>query len=283
MKGIIYTIINKINGKQYVGKTTKDPKKYWTWHKNCAQNGYKKVLYDAIRKYGEDNFRFQIVKTLDYNTYDKLNTRLSDLEIWYIKKYNSKVPNGYNLTDGGDGQAGYSIEFTEEHCKNISKACQGRTSNRKGVTLSKETRKKLSQAAMGKYEGKDNPFYGKTHDEETRKLISKKLSDGRLDGENNPFHGKSHTEETKKEISNKLKKISNKPEVKKSNKQNQPHRKEIKMYEKNTDKLIKEFISLSEASRWIKNNTKYKGDRTHFTTIYNKGETDAYGYHWIAK
>ena len=44
--------------------------------------------------------------------------------------------------------------------------------------------------------GKDNPFYGKTHSEESRKIISDKKKI-QYTGEGNPFYGKHHSEETK--------------------------------------------------------------------------------------
>jgi hypothetical protein len=70
-----------------------------------------------------------------------------------------------------------------------------RTDGGQGFTLSKETRKKISNSKKGKYIGKDNPFYGKTHSEKTRKKLSKALS-----RENNPNFGKSRPEEVKIKI-----------------------------------------------------------------------------------
>lgn len=47
--------------------------------------------------------------------------------------------------------------------------------------------------------GKENPFYGKKHSEETRKKMSENHAD--FFGEKNPFYNKKHTEETKNKIS----------------------------------------------------------------------------------
>lgn len=53
----------------------------------------KSALYSAMRKYGEENFLFEIIGWFeDYNEKEK----------YYIKFYNTKAPNGYNLTDGGE-------------------------------------------------------------------------------------------------------------------------------------------------------------------------------------
>lgn len=43
--------------------------------------------------------------------------------------------------------------------------------------------------------GENNHFYGKSHTDETRKLISEKLT-GLMVGEDNPFYGKTHTEQS---------------------------------------------------------------------------------------
>ena len=58
-----------------------------------------------------------------------------------------------------------------------------------GAIRSEETRKKLREAMKGKYFGKDNPFYGKTHSQETREKISKANT------------GKTHSQETKIKMS----------------------------------------------------------------------------------
>lgn len=89
----IYVIKNKINGKCYVGKT-KNPDKRLYEHKRLVGKKRHK-LYDAIQHYGWDNFDFII---LDQTTPEKIN----DLEILYIKKYNT-ILEGYNYTIGGDG------------------------------------------------------------------------------------------------------------------------------------------------------------------------------------
>lgn len=47
----------------------------------------------------------------------------------------------------------------------------------KGKAMSEETKRKLSEKRKGKRTGKGNPFYGKTHTEETRKRISKSVKE----------------------------------------------------------------------------------------------------------
>ena len=89
---IIYKITNKINDKIYIGQTTRNLEERWKghkYHKGC------KVLYRAIKKYGKDNFKIEsICSALD-------EKYLDELEINFIKIFNSLSPNGYNLSLGG--------------------------------------------------------------------------------------------------------------------------------------------------------------------------------------
>lgn len=101
--GIIYCYTNKINGKRYIGQTI-NPEQRYSAHKSAAYNKnnyeYKTPFHAAIRKYGWENFDYTIL-VQDVNDIDLLNS----LECYYIKAYNSKVPNGYNILDGGSNAA----------------------------------------------------------------------------------------------------------------------------------------------------------------------------------
>ncbi len=249
MKGTIYVITNKINSKQYIGKTIQEPQRYWESHKARCNSGVKKYLYDSMRKYGIENFSFNIIEEIEAETYKELNNKLNSLEILYIKTYKSKTPHGYNLTDGGEGTVGYV--FTEEHRKNLSEAMKGKPSPRKGVKLSKETRKKLSEARIGRFKGEENYFYGKKHTEETKELIKKKNTE-----------------------------YQNRPEIKKINQLKQESRIPVIMCDSKTLEVLETFGSLKEATRWVANNTKYKGDTGTISKAVNNGNI-SYGYRWF--
>ena len=98
MYEVIYKITNNLNDKSYVGQT-KQPLK-----NRIAQHRYHDDLYidRAIRKYGWENFFVEILEECE--TQEKLNER----EKFWIAKFNTKCPNGYNLTDGGEGMPGFS-------------------------------------------------------------------------------------------------------------------------------------------------------------------------------
>lgn len=91
----IYKYTNLINGKIYIGQTIGDLK----YRAGC--NGYKyrkcPYFYNAIQKYGWDNFTVEILQ-------DNLTrSQANELEVEYIKKFDSQNPEiGYNISDGGN-------------------------------------------------------------------------------------------------------------------------------------------------------------------------------------
>lgn len=99
MQGI-YKITNKINNKSYIG-ISKNIYRRWTDHKVRSKDEnnreYNKVLYQAFRKYGIENFSFEILE--EENDLQKRKEK----EQYYIKLYNS-YNNGYNETTGGDSE-----------------------------------------------------------------------------------------------------------------------------------------------------------------------------------
>lgn len=92
MKGIIYKITNKVNGKSYIGQTRYTIEFRWRQHQHKKDNTY---FHNAIKKYGIDNFSIEVLEECNV---EDLNSR----EIFYIAKYDT-FHNGYNLTLGGDG------------------------------------------------------------------------------------------------------------------------------------------------------------------------------------
>jgi len=125
MCGVVYKITNKLNGKMYVGQTTRSIEERFGEHAR-----HKKFLVDkAICKYGRENFLIEVIEECD--TREQLNER----EIFWIATLNCKVPNGYNMTDGGEGNLNPSVE----------------------------TRAKMSAAQSGE----NHPMYGKHHKPET--------------------------------------------------------------------------------------------------------------------
>lgn len=93
----IYCFTNLINGKQYVGSTVTSPNVrynqhiYNAFHENVHQYNY--PLYVAMRKYGKENFKFEIL--VEQNCSEQ---EIRQLEKEYIIQLNTLSPNGYNQT-----------------------------------------------------------------------------------------------------------------------------------------------------------------------------------------
>ena len=163
--GIVYLIIDGTNDREYVGQTTKTPEERFKEHEK--KDSY---IGNAIRAHGVENFVVVILKEC------KSPEELDRWEKHFIKSRDTKSPNGYNLTDGGDGTIG--LERTPEHCANISVALKGRK-------LSPEHCKKISISHRGIHPtpetiakraasmtGEKNPNYGVPMSNKQRAKIS---------------------------------------------------------------------------------------------------------------
>lgn len=99
MKGYIYKIENKINKKKYIGQTVRSVKTRFREHIN-AKDDY--PIHLALRKYGKENFSFDIIEEIEIESEDELYKALNKLETKYIQEYKSLAPNGYNIASGGE-------------------------------------------------------------------------------------------------------------------------------------------------------------------------------------
>ena len=98
----IYKYTNNINNKVYIGQSINLEQRKYS-HKSSAYNekaeDYNSQFHQAIRKYGLENFSYEIVAEISNEEYSK--QMLDDLEKYFIKYYNS-FKDGYNMTEGGD-------------------------------------------------------------------------------------------------------------------------------------------------------------------------------------
>lgn len=95
----IYKFENKINGKVYIGQSISLEQRYqshYNNHKNENTQDYDTKFYRALRKYGFENFNYEILESADYFSKEELNEK----EIKWIAYYNS-YEEGYNSNRGG--------------------------------------------------------------------------------------------------------------------------------------------------------------------------------------
>lgn len=129
----LYKITNLINGKIYIGQTV-DFKKRMQNHFG-AFKGKNTAISLAIRKYGEINFKKEIIAECSCDVIDFMETRA-------IAHYNSIAPNGYNLESGGH----INKTLHESTKKLFSEMRRGK----KRKPHSVETRMKLSKSHKGR-------------------------------------------------------------------------------------------------------------------------------------
>jgi group I intron endonuclease len=139
--GFIYKITNKITNQSYIGQTVNSLEERWRKHKQINSNC--RYLKNAFHKYGKDNFEFKLICIC-------FDSDLNKFEIEYIKKYNSLVPNGYNLREGGENGGKHSIETK----KKISETLKGRTDiirgkHQLGKPHTEEVKNKIRNALLG--------------------------------------------------------------------------------------------------------------------------------------
>jgi group I intron endonuclease len=110
--GIIYEAINKINGKKYIGQTIHSLSIRRSGHFSKAKTDKNIVFYQAINKYGKENFEWEIIDSAD--SLEELDYK----EIYWIKFFNTYGQDGYNMTLGG--QSDKKITPNDGNVENIN-------------------------------------------------------------------------------------------------------------------------------------------------------------------
>lgn len=112
----VYKLTNLVNNKVYIGVTSIGSGKRFKLHVYKTNNGSNYPLHNAIREYGENNFKIDILEICESTE------QLRERERYFISLFNSQDSNiGYNTTAGGE-----YFEVTQEMRESLSKAQKGR-------------------------------------------------------------------------------------------------------------------------------------------------------------
>jgi group I intron endonuclease len=135
----VYSIKCKIEPyKEYIGQTSQDDFQIrLNGHIFEVNQGRKRHLYNAIRKYGWDQFQIEILHK--FHRDGNWQERLDELEIQEIAQRGTLAPNGYNNETGG---------------------------NRNKV-LHEDTKELMSSVRSGE----QHAMFGKHHQDETKELL----------------------------------------------------------------------------------------------------------------
>lgn len=158
---IIYKITNKINNKCYIGRTIRSLSERYKEHIKSAINNDQRHLYQAMRKYGIDNFKIESIDNAN-NLKD-----LQDKEMYWVNFYDS-YNKGYNMTLGGDinpmecdiSKLSHDNKMRSLEVRiKISKKVKENRNDPNSKYNTPDYHKKLSEAAKGnqKYKGKKRP------------------------------------------------------------------------------------------------------------------------------
>lgn len=133
----IYTVTNLVNGKVYIGKTVQNPTTRKDAHIWASSDGSQLVLHRAIRHYGIDNFKFQVI----FHVFDADD--LNEFERYFIQEAQSYIHNGmnkgYNMTLGGDGfDSDSAARLAKERVANGTHNFQGETGSANSANVQKE-------------------------------------------------------------------------------------------------------------------------------------------------
>ena len=137
----IYGIINKINGKVYVGQTgERFLRRYWHHQWKLRDGSHDNTyLQNAWNKYGEDNFNYVVLEVVEDSSL------LDELEIKYIDYY-KKNNSSYNMLLGGGGRRGFKMS---ENTKKL--IAEKNRQHMLGTKHSEEAKKKMSKTRSGRH------------------------------------------------------------------------------------------------------------------------------------
>ena len=135
----IYKIINKVNGKYYVGSSINITDRRWRKHKSCLRYNHhdNKHLQNAWNKYGENNFDFIIIEQIP-------KEKLVEVEQKYLDIAKTEQDKCYNQA--------FDVE-------------------RPATTMSEEAKQKMKDKLSKLMSGVNNPNYGKHHSSEAKEKM----------------------------------------------------------------------------------------------------------------
>lgn len=202
-KAGIYRILNIKNDKQYIG-SSRNIKSRWHDHRSLLRSNkhHSKHLQAAWNKYGEENFKFEVLWFLEPNREILLIEEQQCLNFLSCEYNSNKIAiSTLGFKHSEESKRKMSIAkraMSQETKSKMSRARLGKSPSNKGRSHSKETRDKISTAITGNTNRK-----GHHHSQDTKNKIGAASK------------GRKHTTENRKKISEVLSRRGCSPETKK--------------------------------------------------------------------
>jgi group I intron endonuclease len=203
---VIYKTTNLVNGKQYIGRDK---------HNNPNYLGSGPLLKKAIKKYGKENFKKEIIE--ECSSFEQMVEREEYWLNYYDVGNNPSFYNRHNFSCGGATYGMTGKKHSEGHKKRISESLMGRKLSdetkkkmglsKRGRIVSDETKKKMSQSKIGKQRHPRSEEHRKKLSEAN---IGKTLSDETKMKISIANRGRVRSDSVRKRISESLKYLYNK-------------------------------------------------------------------------
>lgn len=190
-QGVIYCAISP-SGKKYYGFTYNLHRRKYIHKRDSIVK--KNRFYNAIKKYGFDNFEWNIIETYINEDKKYIKNILCKREIFWINKDKTFLPEfGYNMTFGGDGGDTYSNKSNED--KNLIKQKHIESNRRREIPLNSKTfyewwvekyGKEIADIKLEEFKKINSEAHkGKSHpcSEETKEKIRMKLTNVKISEE----------------------------------------------------------------------------------------------------
>lgn len=190
------------SNKAYIGITSMIPEKRWANGKGYLSKGKNKeyiqpAMANAVLKYPNWNEwkHFIFAEGLIKEEAERMEQLLIALFQTQDCRY------GYNIQNGGhmhcvSEETKSKMRESHKGKKLSEETIQKMSQAQKGRVKSEEERERMRQVMLGKFDGENNPMFGKHHSEETKKKMSE-AKQGYVPW----IKGKHHSEETKKKFS----------------------------------------------------------------------------------
>lgn len=195
----VYRLTNRVTGKMYIGLTKGTLRARLRGHLDHAYESHRQgALQHSIRKHGIHNFTM----TLLYEAVDACEARM--VERGLIAQYGTMVPNGYNMTTGGEQEVGHECspetraKLRENGKRNVTAQFIAMAGNSRGKPKPPGHGEKQSL----RQKGKPQPWnVGHPVSEETRSKISAKMKLAHAEGRLKPRPvGIPHSDSTKEKM-----------------------------------------------------------------------------------